>query len=151
MFRDRLLILLSAAFLLCLAGPAPVSHAQTKDDDIIKGEATVIDAGTLQIGDKVVKLDGVITPGARQKCLKGSLPWLCGAAARSHLVNLVQDRVVQCLKSNSYHARCFAGGFDLAQNLVRNGWAVPSKSGIIYQDAESAARREKLGMWQYVN
>jgi hypothetical protein len=59
MFRDRLLILLSAAFLLCLAGPAPVSHAQTKDDDIIKGEATVIDAGTLQIGDKVVKLDGV--------------------------------------------------------------------------------------------
>ncbi len=156
MMRDRLIRLLSVGFLLCLgsAGPVPLALAEDKDkekDKVIEGPATVIDAGTLRIGDKVLKLDGVIAPSARQKCLKGALPWLCGAAARTHLVNLVENRTVRCLKAGPYHARCFTGGTDLAQSLVRNGWAVPAKSGVVYHDAEDAARREKLGMWQYAN
>jgi endonuclease YncB( thermonuclease family) len=128
---------------------ALVPHAQAADDKVVEGIATVIDAGTIKIDDKVLKLHGLIAPSARQKCRKGALPWLCGAAARMHLVNLAQNQTVRCLKVGDYHARCFKSGTDLGENLVRNGWAVPAKSGMIYHDDEDAARKDKLGMWKY--
>lgn len=126
-----------------------VIHANAGNDDVIEGAAKVIDAGTLKIGDKVIKLHGIIAPSARQKCKRGSLPWLCGAAARTHMVKLAQDETIQCLKVGTYHGRCFNDGTDLAESLVRNGWAVPDRAGAVYHDDEDAARKEKLGMWKY--
>ncbi|MDA1310384.1 MAG: hypothetical protein O2985_12375 [Proteobacteria bacterium] len=137
-----LVLLLSATATMAI--PA---HAAGKSS--IKGVAKVIDAGTLQVGDKVIKLYGIIAPSARQKCRQGSLPWLCGAAARTHLVDLAQGKNVQCLKVGDYYARCFVRGLDLSKSLVANGWAVPDKAGAVYRDAEAAARRGKLGMWKY--
>lgn len=151
MTSKRIIAWAVSGFLLLTGLSAVILHAHADDDNIVEGAAKVIDAGTLQIGDKVIKLQGVITPGARQKCRKGSLPWLCGAAARSHLVKLVQDKVVRCLKSSAYHARCFEGRVDLAKSLARNGWAVAAQDGLIYRDAEDAARAEKLGMWKYAD
>ncbi|MBL6598191.1 MAG: hypothetical protein ISP41_04820 [Alphaproteobacteria bacterium] len=151
MRSKRIIAWVVSGILLASGLSALVLHAQADDDKVIEGKATVIDAGTIKIGDKVVKLQGVITPGARQKCRKGSLPWLCGAAARTHLVKLVEDKTIRCLKSGPYHARCFEGSVDLAKSLARNGWAVAAKDGLIYRDAEDAARADKLGMWQYAD
>jgi endonuclease YncB( thermonuclease family) len=110
---------------------------------------TVVDAGTVKIGDKILKLHGVITPSARQKCKRGSLPWLCGAAARTHLVNLAQEKTVQCLKIGAYHGQCFLNGADISENMVRNGWAVPDQSGAAHRDDEEIARAQKFGMRKY--
>ena len=149
MTSKRIIAWAVSGFLLITGLSALVIHAHADDDNIVEGPAKVIDAGTLKIGDKVIKLQGVITPGARQKCRKGSLPWLCGAAARGHLVKLAQDKTIRCLKSGDYYARCFVGGTDLAKDLARNGWAVAAKDGLLYRDAEDTARAEKLGMWKY--
>lgn len=138
-----------AGFLLFSGSLWPVSQAHAGPSDVIEGPVTVIDAGTLKIGDKIIKLHGVIAPGARQKCKKGSLPWLCGAAARKHMVELAQGKTIRCLKVGAYHGRCFKGGTDLAESLVRGGWAVPDKTGLVYRDDEDAARESKLGMWKY--
>lgn len=149
MRNTRIIACVVSGIVLMSGLSALVIHAHADDDKVIEGPATVVDAGTLKIDDKIIKLQGVITPGARQKCLKGFLPWLCGAAARGHLVKLVQDKTIRCLKSGPYHARCFEGSVDLAKSLARNGWAVAAKDGRIYRDAEDAARAAKLGMWQY--
>ena len=125
-----------------------VHRAHAVNDDIIEGVAAVIDAGTIQIDGKVIKLHGLIVPSARQKCKRGSLPWLCGAAARKHLVGLAQGQIVRCLRVGAYHARCFADGTNLSKSVVRNGWAVPDKSGAVYREDEDLARQEKLGMWK---
>jgi endonuclease YncB( thermonuclease family) len=144
-------IIASAVFgMFLMSGlSALVIHAHAANSDVIEGTATVIDAGTVKIGDKIIKLHGLIAPSARQKCKSGSLPWLCGAAARAHLVKLAQGETIRCLKVGAYHGRCFKGGTDLGESLVRNGWAVPDKAGAVYHDDEDAARAEKLGMWKY--
>jgi endonuclease YncB( thermonuclease family) len=64
-------------------------------------------------------------------------------------VDLAQGQTVRCLKIGTYHARCFIDGTDLGESAVRNGWAVPDKSGSVYRDDEDIARAEKLGMWKY--
>ena len=137
--------------LLVSVSPTLVLHAHAGNDDIIQGVAEVIDAGTLQIDDKVIKLHGLVVPSARQKCKRGSLPWLCGAAARKHLVGLAQGQTVRCLMVSAYHARCFADGTNLSKSVVRNGWAVPDTSGAVYREDGDLARREKLGMWKYAD
>lgn len=150
--NSKLIIAWVVSGLFLVSGfSALVIHAHAGNNDVIEGVATVVDAGTLKIGDKVVKLHGLIAPSARQKCKKGSLPWLCGAAARTHMVKLAQDETIRCLKIGAYHGRCFKGGTDLGESLVRNGWAVPDSAGAVYHDDEDAARREKLGMWKYAN
>lgn len=151
MERNRIIACVAAGLFLMFGSSVPSGQGQAGTADIIEGVATVIDGGTIKIGDKVVKLHGLIAPSARQKCRKGSLPWLCGAAARGHLVKLAQDETIRCLKVGAYHARCFKGGTDLGESVVRHGWAVPDKSGVVYRDDEDAARREKLGMWKYAD
>jgi endonuclease YncB( thermonuclease family) len=149
MKSKRFITWMVSFFLLASGLTALVLHAHAGNDDIIEGVATVIDAGTLKNGVKVIKLHGVITPSARQKCKRASLPWLCGAAARLHLVKLAQEKTVQCLKIGAYHGQCFLEGTDLGENMVRNGWAVPDQSGAVYRDDEEIARAQKLGMWKY--
>lgn len=149
MRRHRSTAILALVLTLALASGAWIIHARAGSDDTIEGVATVIDAGTIKINKNVVKLHGIIAPAARQKCKRGSLPWLCGAAARKHMVDLAQDKLVRCLKIGSYHGRCFVDGIDLSQNLVGNGWAVPDQTGAVYRDAEDKARKGKLGMWKY--
>jgi endonuclease YncB( thermonuclease family) len=142
---------MAVGLLLALANGAWMMPARAASGDIIEGVAAVIDAGTVKIGKTTIRLHGIIAPTARQKCKAGSLPWLCGAAARKHLVDLAQGETVRCLKIGAYHGRCFSAGVDLSENLVRNGWAVPDRAGIIHRDDENKARREKLGMWRYTD
>lgn len=149
MKSKRVITWMVSVFLLASGLTALVLHAHAGNKDIIEGVVTVVDAGTVKIGDKILKLHGVITPSARQKCKRGSLPWLCGAAARTHLVNLAQEKTVQCLKIGAYHGQCFLNGADIGENMVRNGWAVPDQSGAAYRDDEEIARAQKLGMWKY--
>lgn len=128
--------------------PSPAAFAQTKKPEILEGIARVIDAGTIDVDGKIVRLFGIVAPGPRQKCLKGNLPWLCGAAARSHLVTLAEGKKVRCEQIQNYIARCTAGPIDLAERMVAAGWAVPDEAGQIYQPAETEARKERRGLWE---
>ncbi len=122
-----------------------------KSDTSILGTPIIIDAGTLKIKHKTIRLHGIIAPTARQKCRRKALPWLCGAAAKLFLTKLTQGQKVRCLNLKSYTARCFLGANDLSQMLVRNGWAVPDENGKNYFNAEIEAQRDKLGLWRYTN
>lgn len=133
--------------LLIIATLAPVQKADAAKDKVISGTAHVIDAGTIAVDDKILRLWGIITPGPRQKCKTGALPWLCGAAARSYLGQMIDGKKVKCRWTGNQPARCSVNGQDVGLAMVSAGWAIADEQGSMYRGAEDSARTGKKGMW----
>lgn len=136
-------LILALAVLLAVA-PA----ASAEQPRVMEGTAQVVDGGTLSVAGATLRLAGIVAPGPRQKCLDGNLPWLCGAAARSHLGGLIADRTVRCEIVRAGVALCQAAGQDLGAAMVRDGWAVAGHDGAGYRDLEAGARAAKRGLWE---
>lgn len=128
---------------LLLAGPAAADEPA-----VLEGAAEVVDGGTLAVDGTTLRLFGIVAPGPRQKCRDGSLPWLCGAAARDHLRKLIDGRTVRCQVMRPGIAECRAGGHDLSGAMVHDGWAVAEKDAEIFVDLEEEARAAKRGLWE---
>jgi endonuclease YncB( thermonuclease family) len=115
----------------------------------------VPDSGTLEAGDVVIKLNGIVPSKADAQCLdeKGK-SWPCGAAAKTALRQLIRARSVVCDlpgpgKQKSFTARCAVSGTDLSTWLVRQGWAKPNDlPEPALADAAEAAKSERVGLWQ---
>lgn len=131
-----------------LASLSVSTAAADKKPEVIEGEARVIDAGTIQIDDKVIRLFGIVVPSPRQKCLRGALPWLCGAAAKSYLKEIADRKAARCTPVLTFNARCTVSGKDLSLEMVRAGWAVADEVGDAYRPAEAEARAAKRGLWE---
>jgi endonuclease YncB( thermonuclease family) len=115
-------------------------------------QAAVVSGETLAFGASRIQLADVLAPSAAQRCaFVGSSP-ACGAISRRALQSLIQGRHVTCQPLAVHRspwvgtadvvlARCWAGGFDLAQALVAEGLAVPAQDGL----AACVERRGALG------
>jgi endonuclease YncB( thermonuclease family) len=116
---------------------------------------TVSDSGTLEAGDVVIKLNGIVARKADAQCQdeKGK-NWPCGAAARAALRRLIRARAVVCdlpepAEQKSFTARCAVSGTDLSNWMVRQGWAKPNDpSEPALADAAEAAKSERIGLWR---
>jgi endonuclease YncB( thermonuclease family) len=114
----------------------------------------VPDSGTLEAGDVVIKLNGIVPSKADAQCQdeKGK-SWPCGAAAKTALRQLIRARAVVCDvpgpgEQKSFTARCAVSGTDLSTWLVRQGWAKPNHlPEPALADAAEAARSERIGVW----
>ncbi|KZB56361.1 thermonuclease family protein [Thalassospira xiamenensis] len=127
--------------------------------DLHKGPAAVIDADTLQIGDSRYRLYGVDAVEARQMCRKpDGTPWPCGRQAIDALSGLLRGREVVCEAwqgdlRDAYDrlvAICHAGADDLAEWLVKNGWALadPDANRLYnYTAVERTAKFLGKGIW----
>ena len=115
----------------------------------------VPDSGTLEAGDVVIKLNGIVASKADAQCQneKGK-SWPCGVAAKTALRQLIRARAVVCDlpgpgKQKSFTARCAVSGTDLSTWLVRQGWAKPNDlPEPALADAAEAAKSERVGVWQ---
>jgi endonuclease YncB( thermonuclease family) len=115
----------------------------------------VPDSGTLEAGDVVIKLNGIVASKAEAQCQdeKGK-SWPCGAAAKTALRQLIRARAVVCDlpgpgEQKSFTARCAVSGTDLSTWLVRQGWAKPNDlPEPALADAAEAAKSERVGVWQ---
>jgi endonuclease YncB( thermonuclease family) len=113
----------------------------------------VPDSGTLEAGDVVIKLNGIVASTADAQCQdeKGKR-WPCGAAAKTALRQLIRARAVVCDRpgeQKSFTARCAVSGTDLSTWLVRQGWAKPNDlPEPALADAAEAAKSERIGVWQ---
>lgn len=146
MYASALLLLM----LFCLPGFSTALMAADKKPIVIEGEARVIDAGTIQIERSVIRLFGIVAPTPRQKCLRGSLPWLCGAAAKKHLQKLADRKQARCVAVETFNARCIVNKKDISNEMVLSGWAVADEAGDAYRPAEEKARAGKRGLWESV-
>ncbi|MDA9466554.1 thermonuclease family protein [Bradyrhizobium sp. CCBAU 53415] len=121
----------------------------------LTGQASIIDGDTLQIHGTRIRLAGIDAPESSQLCRgDDSLPYRCGAKAANDLDAFVARRPVSCVPvSQDQYGRavatCSVSGADLADWLVRNGYALDWRrySGGRYNAAQREASRAERGIW----
>ena len=135
-----------------LRGEADIQPKLTKK---IYYRVIVSDSGTLEAGDVVIRLNGIVASKADAQCHdKQGKNWPCGAAAKTALRRLVRARAVVCDlpepgEQKSFTARCAVSGTDLSTWMVRQGWAKPNDPPEpALADAAEAAKSERIGVWQ---
>jgi endonuclease YncB( thermonuclease family) len=135
-----------------LRGEADIQPKLTKK---IYYRVIVSDSGTLEAGDVVIRLNGIVANKADAQCHdKQGKNWPCGAAAKTALRRLVRARAVVCDlpepgEQKSFTARCAVSGTDLSTWMVRQGWAKPNDPPEpALADAAEAAKSERIGLWQ---
>lgn len=101
-----------------------------------------------------IRLLGIDAPELVQDCQDASgQPWRCGSHARDALTTLApRSATISCRSEGKDRfgrelARCtLADGRDLADQLVRGGWALAT--GEDYLVEQELARAQKRGLWQ---
>jgi endonuclease YncB( thermonuclease family) len=138
----------SEAVILAAAPAAPSSPAPLDSIEII-------DAVTLRTGSMIVRLAGIHTPASDQSCRRlDGLTVSCADRALSYLQLIVKGKAVACDRAGYgpdgiEEGRCRIGDADIAEQMVRQGWAKaaeqPEERLMV---AEAAARKQKLGLWR---
>lgn len=135
-----------AGLLAVLASPV---SAET-----LAGQATVIDADTVEIHGERIRLLGIDAPESLQTCTDAAgAEYRCGQVAALALADKIGRAVVTCegKKRDRYRrllATCWAGGADLSAWLAEQGLAVAYRRySKAYAPQEDAARAAKRGLW----
>ena len=154
----RMIVSLKYAIMALVVIAGGLAIAPVFETDRHKGPAAVIDADTLQIGDSRYRLYGADAVEAHQMCRKpDGTAWPCGPQATAALSDFLQGREVSCEawqgRRDVYDrliAICHAGADDLAEWLVKNGWAVadPDANRLYnYTAVERTAKFLGKGIW----
>ena len=114
------------------------------------------DGDSFSLGRERYRLYGIDAPELHQQCTDSAgRAWPCGTRARSELRRIIGTHPVHCrtVSTDRYGrniAVCQAGGRDLAEEMVRSGFAtVIDRRGDTnpYRGAQAAARADKSGIW----
>ncbi len=137
----------SFAIVLALAALVPASAQVT-------GRATALGSDTLAIDSQVFQLFGVDGIEFHQFCLINGRPWACGASATRALQTLLDAVVVDCTPTGERNgaatfATCASADGDIAENMVRQGFALADRAqSDEYVAAEETARVGGDGIWR---
>jgi endonuclease YncB( thermonuclease family) len=135
-----------AVALVMLASPATSAE--------LRGIAEVVDSDTLHVEGIPVRLDSIDAPEDDQLCQRDGRPWRCGDRSAGALRALAHGRLVVCITDGTDRyrrilARCSVEGVDLAETMVRQGWALDftrySKGR--HATAQAMAEIEGIGLW----
>ncbi len=116
----------------------------------------VIDGDTVVLKRRghfsTVRLSNIDAPESKQKSLDG-VP--IGEASTKNLIQLIEGRVVQLkIEGKDIYQRkigeIFYRGESINLSMVKSGFATsyPSKSLFVFRQAESLAKRKRLGIWK---
>jgi endonuclease YncB( thermonuclease family) len=121
---------------------------------------TVKDGDTLQLGDKVYRLEGIDAPELDQRCLNQFAdPSACGIEARDALVKLIAGRAVSCrdlgpdpeFKGRRLGTCAIAGEAEsLSRRLVQDGFALNAAADgkDRFAGDQTNAKDERNGLWK---
>jgi endonuclease YncB( thermonuclease family) len=132
------------------AKPADTKTIELKSVDL--GRITAESAGLLVIGDKKLKLAGVVPTDPNRTCTGPSgKEWPCGTIARTALRAFLRSRAITCdLPSADWQgtvtATCRFVKTDLSDWLARNGWA-EAEVGSSLVAAGDEARKNNRGIY----
>lgn len=139
--------------LLCFAFLFTALPALAQAADVT-GVPKLRDANQVVIGSTRIRLAGSDAPGLDQMCLNATGDrWDCGEAARDALLARAGDKSWTCHVQRTDRfgrsvAKCEADGEDIAQWLVKSGWALSYvRFSHAYDADEKEARADKAGLW----
>lgn len=128
------------------ARPVPPPPARVTRRTIVAVE----DAATLRAGQIDIVLAGVAALGAQETCRDGAdVEWPCGRRMVMAMRSAIRLRPVECdlpkeMKRGRIVTRCRLDGADLAELVVRRGWARAGDAELAA--AEDDARRAGRGL-----
>jgi endonuclease YncB( thermonuclease family) len=114
----------------------------------------VIDGETLLVGDRLVRLRGIVAPARGSVCQTATAASAdCGVMAANALASLVRGGSLDCAidgydESGRPVVDCRCAGVMMSEAMVREGWA---RTGGEYADlsqAEAEARAARRGIWR---
>jgi endonuclease YncB( thermonuclease family) len=120
----------------------------------ITGPVRVINADTLDLGGKRIRLHGIDALEAKQVCWDKTARWKCGEQATAALKGLIGTAEIRCAERGvdrikQIIAVCYLGKINLSAWLVSQGWAIAFRRvSDTYSKQEDAANAAGLGMWQ---
>lgn len=133
-----------AAALLFLAPGAVLAGEITA----APGDYEVLDGGSIRIGLQTLNLQHIAAPAMNTPCRMRGRMRDCGLISRSQLMDLTVATPVKCSTKIPANARCTAAGFDLAEQMVYTGWAVPiTGAPARYWKQMEGAQAKKRGFW----
>jgi endonuclease YncB( thermonuclease family) len=144
--RGTIVAVLLAAAAACTAQSEP-------DPRTITGAAAVIDGDTLEIGGERIRLAAIDAPEPLQLCWdRWNRNWPCGRRAATALADRIGGSQVTCTIDGSSRsgpaATCRVLGEDLAEWMVRSGWALADRMvSAAYGSVEEEAIDAELGVW----
>lgn len=119
------------------------------------GSFTAVDGDSLRKDGKDYRLHAIDAPELFQTCERADgSAYDCGREARDALRRLIRSATVTCqvLDTDRYGrsvSECSAGGVNLNDAMVRQGWAVAyTRHGQDHSVAQDEARAAKRGIWQ---
>jgi endonuclease YncB( thermonuclease family) len=119
------------------------------------GTYTAVDGDSLRRGEESVRLYGIDAPELHQTCIDGrGADYPCGREARAALSDLVSGQTLNCLARDTDRygrnvATCSIGVRDIADAMVRRGWAIAyRRHSLDYVTTEAEARKARRGIWQ---
>lgn len=137
--------------ILLRQSPAPASRAAQAQPEMQAepAQVAVVDAGTLRLGEHVIRLSGVRPPARGLRCAAGTD---CAAAGANALEAIVRETPVFCRiagedGSGNPYGVCEAGGTDLGCAVVAAGWARAGEGPAALVQAEAQARAARRGIW----
>ncbi|HEX9463883.1 MAG TPA: thermonuclease family protein [Alphaproteobacteria bacterium] len=141
---------LAACLVLALVATASAAHAAE-----ITGPAHVIDASSIDIGGRPIRLYGIAAPAESQICERNGAAWRCGQDASWALAERLERHWVLCdtmddAAPEASTAICYLGGrqgLDVAAWLVDQGWALADPAASDYAAQEQAAQKTGRGLW----
>jgi len=123
--------------------------------ETLTGKPRFLDADTLKVAGVAVRLFGIDAPELDQTCLRSNgREWACGKWAADQARALFGKASMTCqpIELDPYGrtvARCFSGGVDVGETLVRQGLALAYRRySIDYVAAEKAAAVTLTGIWE---
>lgn len=121
----------------------------------VVGRASVIDGDTIEIRGERVRLFGIDAPESGQLCADAQEQlYRCGQRSAFALDEMVRGLTVHCDdRGRDRYQRiigvCRVNEIDLGGAMVRSGMALAYRRySSDYLNAESAAQRDQVGMWQ---
>lgn len=137
-------VLAGLAFLAAALSPAGAEPFSAKP-----GNYSIEDGMTIVLAGKRVTLRHISAPPMGTACLLRGKSRDCGLISRSSLMDLSAGAAITCRQGADGLGRCTAGGFDLAENMVYTGWAVPTKGAPArYWVQMTGAKARKRGFWR---
>lgn len=121
--------------------------------NILSGPATVVDGDTIEMTGTRIRLLGIDAPESAQQCQREGQPWACGTEATATLHEILASQPLECRSEGTDMygrtlATCRNAVFDLGQEMVRRGMALPSSDAPPeYSQAQEIARQLRYGLW----
>ena len=122
--------------------------------EILSGQVRAIDADSLDMDGRSVRLFGIDAVEKNQTCEdRAGREWPCGRHATEKLAAVLDGQNVRCIvQDTDRYGRavsvCEAGGKDINHWVARNGWAVAYTCySREYERDEAQARAEKTGIF----